>query len=182
MERKVRCELVCLIALLLMSLSSCAQQQSVQAKDEESKQTGSVQIQGAPTAVQKTVKEQSAAGMLVGFTTEKEGNETLYEAEMKISGHSKNLLIDSSGSIREVEEETTVSDLPPGLQSEVQKSVGKSKILAMESISKAGRLVGFELRVQDSRGKESGVNLDANGKPQSKNEDGGDDDDEDEAK
>ena len=178
MERRVRHVLVCLTALLLLSLSSCAQQQSVQAKDEESKQNEGLKLQGAPAAVEKTVKEQSAGGMLVGFSTEKEANETLYEAEMKINGHSKNLLIDSSGNIREVEEETTLSALPPGVQSEVQKSVGKSKILAMEAVSKAGKLVGFELRVQDAKGKESGLNLKADGRPAGKDEDGEDEDDE----
>jgi hypothetical protein len=178
MERNVRHVFACLTALLPLSLASCAQQQSVQARDEGSKQDGVVQIQGVPAAVEKTVKEQSAGGMLVGLTTEREKNVTLYEAEMKINGHSKNLLIDSSGNIREVEEETTLSALPPGVQPEVQKSVGKSKILAMESISKAGKLAGFELRVQDAKGKESTLNLRADGKPQGKDEDGEDDDDE----
>ena len=115
--------------------------------------------------------------MLVGFTTEKEKKETLYEAEMKSNGHSKNVLIDSNGEIREVEEEATLTALPAAVQTQVQKSVGKSKILAMESITKKGQLVGYELQVQDPKGKSSELNLKADGRVQDK-EDGEDDDDE----
>jgi hypothetical protein len=162
----------------MICLTACAQQ-PVAAKDTETKQVGGMQIKDAPAAVEKTVLEQSAGGTLVGFTTEKENGETLYEAEMKISGHSKNLLIDASGSIRTVEEETTLSALAPAVQAEVQKSVGKSKILAMESVTKRGKLQGYELQIQDAKGEESGLNLSPAGKPQ-KDEEGEDEDDDDE--
>ena len=172
------------VGMLALMMTACTPQQPVQAKEADSKVTtranDALEVKGAPAPVQKTVMEQSDGGTLVGFTTEKEKGETLYEAEMKVGGHSRNLLIDASGTVREVEEETELSALPKGVQAEVQKSVGKSKIMSMEAVTKSGKLAGYELRIQDAKGKESGLNLNAEGKRKAKDEDGEDDDDDEE--
>ena len=168
-------------AVVLLLSSACSQQpQAVEAKGNESASNAALSIKGAPEAVAKTVMEQLGSGTLAGFTTEKEKGQTLYEAEMKINGRSKNLLIDASGAIKEVELETTLSELAPAVQSEVQKSVGKSKILSMESLTKGGKLAGFELQIKDAKGKESGLKLNAAGKPEGKDDGEDEDDDEDE--
>jgi hypothetical protein len=59
MNRKSQLHLWAL-SLLLLSLASCSQGNAVQAKDvkdEQSKQSGGLQIQNAPAAVEKTVRE-----------------------------------------------------------------------------------------------------------------------------
>ena len=46
-----------------------------------------------PPAVEKTVAAQSTGATIRGFSTEKEKGQTLYEAEMTVSGHSKDILM-----------------------------------------------------------------------------------------
>ncbi len=44
-----------------------------------------------PPAVEKTVAAQSAGATIRGFSTEKEKGQTLYEVEMTVNGHSKDI-------------------------------------------------------------------------------------------
>src|SRR6266853_2055724 len=65
-----------------------------------------------PPAVEKTVAAESAGATIKGFSTEKEKGETFYEAEMTVNGHGKDVLIDASGTVVEVEEEVALDKLP----------------------------------------------------------------------
>src|SRR5882724_13072106 len=65
-----------------------------------------------PAAVEKTVAAESAGATIEGFSMEKEKGETFYEAEMMVNGHSKDVLIDASGTVVEVEEEVALDKLP----------------------------------------------------------------------
>src|SRR5260370_18610667 len=44
-----------------------------------------------PPAVEKTVAAQSAGATIRGFSTEKEKGQTLFEVEMTVNGHSKDI-------------------------------------------------------------------------------------------
>src|SRR5580704_4306046 len=57
-----------------------------------------------PPAVEKTVASESQGATVKGFSEERENGQTYYEAEMTVSGHSKDVLIDKDGAIVEVEE------------------------------------------------------------------------------
>src|SRR3981189_3770486 len=65
-----------------------------------------------PPAVEKTVAEQSAGATVKGFSKETEKGQTFYEAEMVVNGHSKDILIDATGAMVEVEEEVAMDALP----------------------------------------------------------------------
>jgi hypothetical protein len=56
-----------------------------------------------PAAVERTVAEQSKGATIRGFSTEVEKGKTLYEAELKVNGHGKDILMDEQGNIVEVE-------------------------------------------------------------------------------
>src|SRR5438445_2856770 len=77
-------------ALLLVTMLSIAQAQERKLKRAQ-----------LPPAVEKTVAEQSQGATIVGFASEVEKGRRLYEAELKVNGLSKDILIDKDGNIVE---------------------------------------------------------------------------------
>jgi uncharacterized membrane protein YkoI len=64
-----------------------------------------------PPAVEKTVAAQSTGATIRGFSTEKENGQTLYEVEMTVNGHSKDISIAADGFIVEIEEQVALDSL-----------------------------------------------------------------------
>ena len=117
-----------------------------------------------PPAVEKTVAAQSQGATIKGFSTEKENGQTMYEAEMMVNGHSKDVLIAGDGSIAEVEEQVTMDSLSADVKAGLQAKAGKGKILKVETITKKDKLVAYEA-VVETDGKKSEVQVGPNGKP-----------------
>lgn len=117
-----------------------------------------------PAAVQKTVTEQSKGAKIRGFSEEKDHGQTYYEAEMLVNGHSKDVEMDKSGKVVEVEEQVAFSKLPAAVKSGLQGKAGKGKIAKVESLTKNDKLVAYEAVVV-SNGKHHEIQVDPNGKP-----------------
>ena len=117
-----------------------------------------------PPAVEKTVAAQSEGATIKGFSTEKEKGETFYEAEMMVNGHSKDVLIAADGTVVEVEEQVVLDSLSADVKAGLQTKAGKGKILKVESLTKKGKLVAYEAKV-DTNGKKSEVQVGPDGKP-----------------
>jgi len=117
-----------------------------------------------PPAVEKTVAAESAGATIKGFSTEKENGQTLYEAEMTVNGHSKDISMTADGSIVEIEEQVAMDSLPADVKAGLQSKAGKGKILKVESLTKKGKLVAYEAKV-DTNGKKSEVQVGPDGKP-----------------
>ena len=117
-----------------------------------------------PPAVEKTVAAQSQGATIKGFSTEKEDGKTYFEAEMTVSGHSKDVLIDPSGAVVEVEEQVTLDSLSAAVKTGLQAKAGKGKIVKVESITKHDKLVAYEARVQTD-GKKSEIQVGPDGNP-----------------
>jgi hypothetical protein len=117
-----------------------------------------------PPAVEKTVAAQSAGATIRGFSTEKEKGQTLYEVEMTVNGHSKDISMAPDGSIVEIEEQVALDSLSPEVKAGLQARAGKGKILKVESLTKKGKLVAYEAQV-DTNGKKSEVQVGPDGKP-----------------
>jgi hypothetical protein len=117
-----------------------------------------------PPAVEKTVAAQSAGATIRGFSTEKEKGQTLYEVEMTVSGHSKDISMAADGSIVEVEEQVALDSLSPEVKAGLQAKAGKGKILKVESLTKKDKLVAYEAQVE-TNGKKSEVQVGPDGKP-----------------
>jgi hypothetical protein len=88
-----------------------------------------------PPAVEKTVAAQSAGATIRGFSTEKEKGQTLYEVEMTVNGHSKDISMAPDGSIVEIEEQVALDSLSPEVKAGLQAKAGKGKILKVESLT-----------------------------------------------
>jgi len=135
------------VALVLAGVLACVGTSSAQEKK--------IKRADLPPAVEKTVAAESAGATVKGFSTEKEKGETFYEAELVVNGHSKDVLIDASGAVVEVEEEVALG---------LQAKAGKGKILKVESLTKKGKLVAYEAKV-DTNGKKSEIQVGPDGKP-----------------
>lgn len=101
-----------------------------------------------PPAVEKTVAEQSKGATIRGFSTEIEKGKRLYEAELTVNGHGKDISMDKKGNIVEVEEEVSMDALTPAVQEGLKKAAGTGVIGKIESLTKNGKLVAYEAVVK----------------------------------
>ena len=141
------------LATLILTTAAFAQEQEKK-----------VQRADLPPAVEKTVAAQSQGATIKGFSQEKENGQTFYEAEMIVSGHTKDVLIDANGAIAEVEEQVALDSIPPAVKEGLQAKAGAGKILKIESLTKHDKLVAYEAKVQTA-GKKSEIQVGPDGKP-----------------
>jgi hypothetical protein len=123
-----------------------------------------VKLKDLPAAVQKTVGEQSRGAKIRGLAEEVSDGKTVYEVELTVNGHSKDVLIDPSGAVVEVEEEVAFGGLPAAAKSEIVRQAGKGRILLVESITKGDVVVAYEAHVKTA-GKISEIKVGVDGKP-----------------
>src|SRR5256714_15557861 len=81
-----------------------------------------------PPAVEKTVARESEGATIKGFATEVEKGQRLYEAELIVNGHHKDILMNRQGVIVEVEEEVSMDSLPATVQDGLRKAAGSGTI------------------------------------------------------
>jgi uncharacterized membrane protein YkoI len=157
------------LSVCLLCLGTGFAQQTTkkaQPKKESAKaETGEnkIQMKDLPAAVQKTAQEQSKGATIVGISSEKEGGKTIYELETKVNGRSRDMLIDATGKVTELEEQADVEALPPAVQAEVKKSLGQGKVDTFESVTKNGVFSGYEAVVERG-GKKVEVSMGTDGK------------------
>ena len=120
-----------------------------------------VQMKDLPAAVQKTVQEQTKTAKLRGLAKEVENGKTFYEAETTVNGKSRDILIDATGAIVEVEEATTLESIPDAAQKAFKRAAGSGKIVKLETVTK-GSVMSYEAVVQKG-GKKSEVAVNADG-------------------
>ncbi len=136
---------------LLLAGFACAQEKKIKRSD-------------LPPAVEKTVAAQSAGATIREFSTEKENGQTLYEVEMTVNGHSKDISMTADGSIVEIEEQVAMDSLSPEVKAGLQAKADKGKILKVESLTKKGKLLAYEAKVE-TNGKKSEIQVGPDGKP-----------------
>ena len=128
-----------MLAALVIALASLS---IVQAQEKKLKR------EELPPAVEKTVAEQSKGATIRGFSTEMEGGKRLYEVELVVSGHEKDISMDEKGNIVEVEEEVPMDSLPPDVKDGLTKAAGSGTVGKVESLTKSGKLVAYEAVVK----------------------------------
>jgi len=120
-----------------------------------------VKMKDLPTAVQKTVQEQIKSAQLKGISKEVENGKTMYEVETVVNGRSRDFVIDTAGTIVEVEDEVTLDRIPAPAKAAIEKSAGSGKIIKVESVTK-GTTVTYEAELLKA-GKKSEVAVAADG-------------------
>ena len=129
------------------------------AEDQEKK----IKRADLPPAVEKTVAAVSQGATIKGFSQEVENGQTLYEAEMTVNGHGKDVNIDSNGTVVEVEEQVEMDSLPAVVSQALRAKAGKGKITKVESITKHDKLVAYEAQVRTD-GKKAEIQVGPDGK------------------
>jgi uncharacterized membrane protein YkoI len=142
---------ILLAAVLLFAGLAVAQEKKIKRSD-------------LPPAVEKTVAAQSSGATVKGFSKETEKGQTYYEAEMIVNGHTKDILIDATGAIVEVEEQVAIDALPAEVKAGLQAKAGEGKLVKVESITKKDNLVAYEAQVRNGS-KKSEVQVGPDGKP-----------------
>lgn len=147
----LRTRLVLFGSVVLFATRSLGQEKKIQRSD-------------LPPAVEDTVAAESRGALIRGFSMENENGQTYYEAEMTMNGHGRDVLIDKSGAIVEVEEQVLFDSLPASVRDGLQAKAGKGKIVKIESITKRNLLVAYEAKVLTGT-KKSEVQVGPDGKP-----------------
>jgi hypothetical protein len=101
-----------------------------------------------PPAVEKSVAQESKGATIRGFSTEMEAGKRLYEVELKVDGHGKDISMDEQGNIVEVEEEVAIESLPANVKDGLTKAAKSGTIAKVESLTKNGKLVAYEAVVK----------------------------------
>ena len=97
-----------------------------------------------PAAVESTVAKESEGATIKGFASEVEKGQKFFEVSLLVNGHNRDILMDKSGNIVEVEEEVSLDSLPATVQDALKKAAGSGKIQVVESLTKNGQLVAYE--------------------------------------
>jgi biopolymer transport protein ExbD len=123
-----------------------------------------IQRADLPPAVEKTVAAQSHGATIKEFSQEKENGQLLYEAEMTVNGHSKDISVDAAGTIVEVEEQVALDSLPAAVKAGLEAKAGTGKIVKVESLIKHDKLVAYEAQIRTA-GKKSEIQVGPEGNP-----------------
>jgi uncharacterized membrane protein YkoI len=120
-----------------------------------------VKLKDLPAAVQKAIPEQTKGATVVGYAKEVEDGKTFYEIETKVNGKTRDLLMDPTGAVTEVEEEVALDSIPAAARAAIQSRAGKGKITKVESVTKDGN-VTYEAAISKA-GKKSEIAVAADG-------------------
>jgi len=78
-----------------------------------------------PAAVEKSVAAQSKGATIRGFSKEMEKGKTTCEVQMTVNGHTKDLEVDESAAVVEVQEQVALEALPTEARIGLQAKAGK---------------------------------------------------------
>lgn len=120
-----------------------------------------VKITDLPPAVRRTVEEQSKGATIRGLSTEVEHGKTIYEVEMTVNGHGKDVSMDASGTVIEVEEEVALGSIPAAARAAIEKAAAGGKIAKVEKVT-GEKEVAYEAALRKD-GKRSEVRVSADG-------------------
>jgi len=105
-----------------------------------------IKMKDVPPAVQKPVHEHTKGAELKGLSKEVENGKTFYEVETVVNGHSRDLLLDKTGDVVELEEEVALDSIPALAKSAIEKKAAGGKITKVEMVTK-GPSVSYEAAI-----------------------------------
>jgi hypothetical protein len=123
--------ITCALGVAATSMTLRAQEKKITRKD-------------LPAAVEKTVAEQSHGATIKGFSTEVENGKKIYEVQMSVDGHGRDVSIDGQGHLLEIEDDVAFASLPADIQAGLKKAAGTATLGKIEALTKGGKLVAYE--------------------------------------
>ena len=108
-----------------------------------------VKLEDLPKAVQETIQQQSQGARILGTQTEQEDGVMLYELESVVGDHRRDVLIDPTGQVVEIEVEVSLAATPAAVRAGIEKNVGSDEILKIESVARGDEKVyAYDVRVR----------------------------------
>jgi hypothetical protein len=108
-----------------------------------------------PAAVLSHVKTEAGDATIRGCVKDKENGKVIYEVETLKDGKSRDIVLDSSGSVLEVEQEVTPSSLPLPVSDAIVKAAKGGKVGKIEAVTRRGTIASYETTItSDGRRRE----------------------------
>lgn len=155
-ERHTIMKFISRLLLTVLGLGTICSLAAAQEKERKIKR------EQLPATVEKTVAAESQGATIKGFSTEVDNGRRVYEVELTVDGHNKDILIDKSGAVLEIEEQVSMESLPQAVQDGLKKAAGAGTIEMIESLTKNGTLVAYEAHVRTGK-KRSEIQVGPNG-------------------
>jgi uncharacterized membrane protein YkoI len=93
-----------------------------------------VNYEDLPPAVQKTAQRESQGATLRGYSKEIENGKIEYEVEMIVAGKSRDVSIDPSGKVIEVEQQVALDAVPAAAMAAILKEAKGDSIRKVEEV------------------------------------------------
>jgi hypothetical protein len=139
---------------LVCALSLVAAEKRIQGKD-------------LPPPVERAVQVQSAGATIRGFTQESIHGKTIYEAELTVNGHSKDVSFNAAGNVVGIEEEVALDSIPAAAREAIEKAAAGNHISKVERVTEGGATSYEAAYTKAGRSREYSVNPD--GSPTKRN-------------
>jgi hypothetical protein len=95
-------------------------------------------------------KLEAGPATLHGCVKDRENGKLTYEVETLKDGRSKDITLDASGTILEVEQEVAISSLPPAVSDAIAQAAHSRKIGKVESVTRQGAIASYETTIMSN--------------------------------
>src|SRR5436190_5355193 len=146
-----------ILSIALLLVTALASKATTQEKEKK------LQRSDLPAAVQRAADEQSAGATVKGYSTEEDNGQVVYEVEMTMHGHARDVTIGADGTVLEVEQEVALDSLPAAVRTGLKQLAGSGTLGKIESLTKRGTLVAYEAHVKTGN-KRSEIQVGPDGK------------------
>ena len=100
-----------------------------------------------PAAVFHQAKIEAGDATIRGCVKDKENGKLTYEVETLKDGKSRDILLDDSGSVLELEQQVETSSLPPAVSDAIAKAAHGGKVGKVESVTRGGVIASYETTI-----------------------------------
>jgi hypothetical protein len=100
-----------------------------------------------PAAVLSQAKTEAGDATIRGCVKDKENGKITYEVETLKDGKSKDIVLDASGSVLEVEQQVEASSLPQPVSDAIAKAANGGKVGKVESVTREGAIASYETTI-----------------------------------
>jgi hypothetical protein len=102
-----------------------------------------------PAAVLQQAKIEAGEATIRGCVKDSENGKLNYEVETLKNGRSKDITLDASGSVMEVEQEVTAGSLPLAVSDAIAKAAHGGKVGKIESVTRGGVIASYETTIMN---------------------------------
>jgi hypothetical protein len=101
-----------------------------------------------PAAVLHQAKIEAGDATVRGCVKDKENGKLTYEVETLKDGKSRDILLDDSGSVFELEQQVEAGSLPPAVSEAIARAAhGGGKVGKVESVTRGGAIASYETTI-----------------------------------